>query len=350
MSVSATEGGAVRYRINVDNLAALAAIKQTQAGFGALDSSALASQRALGTQFGSTVRTATAGLNAFGLAGQSAGNRITGGLGTLAGGVLAYQVVRGVSSMVKAYSDFDYQMRLMWNNQPDMAASAFRKIENDAQVFAQKMGMNATDVAKALYNVTSVGFDAGKAMKSGGILDVASKLAIGNNTDINDITPVLTSTMQAYGWTEDDKNGLGQSEATRLGNAIQVAIRDGAVEAPEMAQSLQDVLPVSAQVGIKPEDILSAYATMTKSGFSGGQTADGLRMMVNELSQPNMRAGHYFAEATGGQSFQSYIAQGHTLQDALQTLGTYAQKAGISTMQVFSRIQAKHADIALTSK
>lgn len=347
------EGGGVRYRLTADISGAVAGLTAGQAllrqtgavgvtSLRSIDAAQMGLTRGLRGNFGATLRATRSEMDALGRTGATMGTRLSSGLGVLAGGMLVMGAIRGVQEISRAYKEFDDSMHLMWTNLPNMSQAAFDKVSVQAQNFAQNHALLANDVATALYDVTSVGFDPDKAMQKGGILNVASDTALAGDASLPDTTKAIITTLNTYGLTADD--------AAMVSDKLFVAVRDGDVRFSDLAQTLSTLTPIAAQTGVGLDDVSASVATLTKMGFTAGETMTNMRMAFSELSKPSFKAGQFFVDASGGQTFQQYIADGHSVIDAMALIKKHMGETGKSAVEVFTRIQGAQAFMALSSQ
>lgn len=352
MSGPVTEGGAVRYRVIVDNTGAIIGLRQTsevlratgaagRAHLGAIDTAASSLARNLRGNLGYSIRSARNEMDMLGRSGATTGQMLSSGLGVLAGGYLVTRAIAGVKDIVSTYADFDRQMRLMWTNLPYMTEQAFEETSHQAEAFAKKMALTGGDVAKSLYDVTSVGFDPNKAMQKGGILDVSANAALAGDAELPDVNKAIISTLNTY--------GLHASKAEEVSNKLFATVRDGDVRFADLAQVLSDVTPIAAQSGVSLNDVGASVAVLTKMGFTAGESVDNLRMMISELDKTNSKAGQTFINATG-KTFPDFMRAGHSVGEAMQALTKYTNAHGQEAVETFSRIQGAQAFMALSSE
>jgi TP901 family phage tail tape measure protein len=141
---------------------------------------------------------------------------------------------------------------------------------------AQATGQDPSGLATALYQVLSAGKAA--ASQAFPILTQAAKGAALGMGDVQDISKLLVSTMNAYG-----PKTISAGEAM---DTLTQATHDSAAEADALAGSLGPVIGVAAQVGVSFQDVTAAIATATNQGISAERAATGLRFLLQSLAAP----------------------------------------------------------------
>lgn len=150
---------------------------------------------------------------------------------------------------------------------------------NDILVMAPKLGKAPQELAEALYFVTSAGIKGADAMK---VLELSGKASAAGLGETKDVADVVTSAMNAYG----SKN-LSASRATDI---LTAAVREGKVEASELASTMGDVLPIASEMGVSFEDVAGAQASMTKTGTPAAEASTALKSILSGLIKPSKQA------------------------------------------------------------
>ena len=142
-----------------------------------------------------------------------------------------------------------------------------------------KVGKAPTELAKALYFITSAGIDDAKAMD---VLTQSAKAASAGLGDTQIVADAVTSALNAYA----DSN-LDAGTATGI---LVAAVREGKGEANEIAPALGRVIPIAAQLGISFDQVSAALAAQTLVGFDAAESATNLAGIMTALLKPSEQA------------------------------------------------------------
>lgn len=147
------------------------------------------------------------------------------------------------------------------------------------------IGRGPTELAKALFVVTSAGARGAEALE---IVERAGKAAALGLGETKDIARLVTAALQAYG-----KEGLTAAAATDTLIAI---VRKGNFEASELASVLGRVLGTAQSVGVSFQQAGAFIATFTKLGVPAAEAVTALRGILNSM----LRVSGPAAEALAG--------------------------------------------------
>ena len=138
-----------------------------------------------------------------------------------------------------------------------------------------KLGKSPRELAEALFVVTSAGQRGANAMK---ILKKAAKASALGLGETKEIARAVTSAMNAYG-----EENLDASRATDI---LTATVREGNLEASELAPVLGRVIGMASQLGISFEEVGASIATFTRLGVDSSEAVVGLRGIMNTLIRP----------------------------------------------------------------
>lgn len=93
--------------------------------------------------------------------------------------------------------------------------------------------------------------------------------------ETKDIANAVTSAMQAY-----EKSGLTASRATDI---LTATVREGKLEAADLAPVIGRVLPLASQLGISFSNLGANIATFTRLGVDADEAVTGLRGVLQAL-------------------------------------------------------------------
>lgn len=136
-----------------------------------------------------------------------------------------------------------------------------------------------TDLANALYIVSSAGLSASQVMP---VLRAAAEGAAVGMGDVSTVGSTLTTILNDY-----HKSGMSAAQAMDI---LSEAIRQGKAEPADYAVNLGTVIPQAAQAGISFQDVAAAIATATNAGVSAARSITGLRYLIMSLTNPTAKA------------------------------------------------------------
>lgn len=172
-------------------------------------------------------------------------------------------------------------------------SSSFAKIENLVGITGQTLqdfkqgvldvsratGQTQADLADALFVITSAGIRGAEAIDVLTMSAKASEIGLG---ETKEVARGLTGVLQAYA-----KDGLTAANATDILTAI---VREGNLEAADLAPTLGRVVGIAAQLGISFEELGANIATFTRLGVPTEEAVVGLRGVMTTFLQPTTEA------------------------------------------------------------
>lgn len=172
-------------------------------------------------------------------------------------------------------------------------SSSFAKIENLVGITGQTLqdfkqgvldvsratGQTQADLADALFVITSAGIRGAEAIDVLTMSAKASEIGLG---ETKEVARGLTGVLQAYA-----KDGLTAANATDILTAI---VREGNLEASDLAPTLGRVVGIAAQLGISFEELGANIATFTRLGVPTEEAVVGLRGVMTTFLQPTTEA------------------------------------------------------------
>ena len=140
-------------------------------------------------------------------------------------------------------------------------------------------GKSASEAADALYFITSSGVAAADTMS---VLEASLKAAAIGLGDTATIANLLTSAMNSYGSAV-----LPASKATDI---LIASVREGKLEAADLANSMSRVLPISSEMGVGFDQVGAAFAAMSLNGTDANEAATQIRQILVSLLKPTKEA------------------------------------------------------------
>jgi TP901 family phage tail tape measure protein len=161
---------------------------------------------------------------------------------------------------------------------------AFRK---RVKAMSADVGKGPKELAEALFFITSAGLRGERALKALEFAAKGSAIGLGETKVVAD---ALTSAMNAFA-----KQGLTAERAT---DVLTLTVREGKVEADQLAGAVGKVLPIVAEVGGTFEDAGAFIATFTRVGADANIAATSLRGALTLLFKSG-KDGEAALRATG---------------------------------------------------
>ncbi|MBQ9008191.1 MAG: phage tail tape measure protein, partial [Clostridia bacterium] len=277
-------------------------------------------------------------------AGESAGKGIAGKLGgALAKGVAALGVGKMVTDAIMGASEFETTMAKVGTLFTG-TGEEFEALQSRIMGLSSETGMAATTLGEAAYSALS----ASVPMEDlGYILERSSKLAIAGFTDVDTALSATAKTMNAYGMT-------GEDAINRVQQVLIQTQNKGITTVGELGASLAQVTPTAAAMGVSFEQVGAAMSLMTARGTPTAQATTQLRSAIAELGKSGTKASKAFDKATkgtalAGKSFKQVMAEGHDLGEVMGLLQAYADKTGMSMVDLFSSIEGGNAAMMIAS-
>jgi len=157
-----------------------------------------------------------------------------------------------------------------------IAADEVKAWEGQVKELAGTYGKSAGEAADALFFITSAGIRGADATNT---LEAALKASAVGLGDVTTIADLATSAMNAYGAAV-----LPASAAT---DVMVAAVREGKLEASELAGSMGKVLPVASAMGVRFDEVGATFAAMSRTGTGASEAATSLRGILNTLLKPS---------------------------------------------------------------
>lgn len=201
------------------------------------------------------------------------GDSAAKGAKILAIGVLALGVATG-----KLSADFEYGMSKI-ATVADVQAVSIEKLSGGIRELSHETGQATADIQEGMYDAISAGVDTARAMD---FMSVATKVAKGGFTDTKTAVDGLTTTLNAYNESAD--------QANRIANEMMVAQNLGKTTFGEMAQSIGNVVPTSAALGVSTKELFSSMAVLTANGIKTSESVTGLKAAFSNIIKPTQEA------------------------------------------------------------
>lgn len=205
-------------------------------------------------------------LGTIGRGFQSAGRSLTLGL--------TLPLVAAATAVVKLGVDFEKEMTKI-QTLVGIAGDKVEVMGEQVLDLAKTTAKGPQELAKALFVVTSAGARGAVAME---ILEQAAKASAIGLGDTAEIARAVTSAVNAY--------GVANLDATRATEILVATVREGNLEASDLAGSLGRVIGIAANVGLTFDQVGAFIATFTRVGVSAEEAVTSLRGALSILVKP----------------------------------------------------------------
>lgn len=221
-------------------------------------------------QFQSGIAKATTRMKAFSASMKSIGASITTNF------TMPFALLGGYSA--KLALDFDKSMTKI-RTLVGISGKEVARFADSVKDLSTKTGIGATELADALFDLTSAGLRGDDALKA---LEMAAKASAVGLGETKAIAGALSGVLNAYA----DSN-LDAATATDI---LLKTVREGKLEAESLAPVLGRVTPLAATLGVSFEEVGASIATFTRLGVSAEEAATGLRGVMSALIKPTSQA------------------------------------------------------------
>ena len=242
---------------------------------------------------------------------------------------LTLPLVAAAVATVKLGSDFSREMTKI-QTLVGLTEGTVKSMSKAVLALAKTTAVGPQELARALFVVTSAGQRGAEAMV---ILEQAAKASAIGLGDTAEIARAVTSAVNAYGI-----ENLSAAAATDI---LVATVREGNLEAGELASSLGRVIGIAAEVGVTFAEVGGFIATFTRVGVSAEEAVTSLRGALNILQKTPTKA---TVEALD--KIQFSIAELRTevqekgLAPAFIDLIKRLKEAGIQVAEVFPNVRA----------
>ncbi|WP_416487392.1 phage tail tape measure protein [Brachyspira hyodysenteriae] len=261
--------------------------------------------------------------------------------GSLATKSLTVPIAAGTTAFAlatKKATDFDNGMREVLTLLPKLGSEGFESLKQETLAFSKEIGKVPEEVVPALYQSLSAGVPRENVFD---FLKTAAEASVAGVAELETSVDGLTSVTNAYGTEVLNVN--------RASDIMFQTVKLGKTDFTQLSKSLFNVIPTASALGVQFEDIGAAIAVMTAQGTPTSVATTQIRQALVELNKEGTAASIAFEELTG-KIFKDFIAEGGTLQEALQMMSEAADKNNKDISSMFSSVEAGNAALALSGK
>jgi TP901 family phage tail tape measure protein len=212
----------------------------------------------------------------------------------------------------------------------------FQTLQDEAAELSKKFNIPLPQVAEGLYQTISDQFTS--VTERTDIMQAAMMLARVGVMDLGDSVKLLTGTLNAY--------GMASSEAMIVAAKFFETIKLGRVRGKELSDTIGQVIPIAAQVGVSLDEVAAAYVSMTIGGLDAHKSATGLRQAMVAFLKPSEDMKKVLREL--GYSNAEQIIQAEGFMGALQSVGDASRNMASEIGKSFRNVRALTAELSLT--
>ena len=218
-----------------------------------------------------------------------------------------------------------------------VSAKEVSKMGEAAKRMATDTGKSSNEAAEALFYITSAGLRGEKAM---GVLEASLKAAAVGLGETKTIADLSTSALNAYG-----EANLSATGATDI---LTAAVREGKLEASQLASSMGGVIPIASNMGVSFDEVAAAMASMSRTGTNAAEGATQLNAILASLKKPTSNAVQALNEmGMSTESVQKSLREDGLLS-TLEMLQNKLKQTGKDTTAIFPNIRALKGVLDLT--
>lgn len=255
-----------------------------------------------------------------------------------------------ILSTAEAAAEFSIALGRIQTISEEATRMGLIPLGDKVEQLAVKWGQSLSGMAEAVY--TSVSDQMGTIggynvdipgsgesfQKALQFVDDAGKFGRAAVTPIEDSAKVLASVANSY--------QMGAGAATQIGAQLFKTIELGRVTGPEMADTLGRIMPLGAETGVRPEELMAGVAHLTIQGLKASEAYTLLSNVMLKIIRPTKALKQEF-EALGITS-QKLAVQGRGLQGFLEFVTERSGTAASEIGDLFNQIRGTRGVLALT--
>jgi TP901 family phage tail tape measure protein len=282
------------------------------------------------SKLNNALTTANSKLQAFGKKMQSVGRSMTT--------KLTLPIVAAGVAATKMAMDFDKSMSQI-ESLVGVAADEVERMGETAKKMAIDTGRSANEAAEALFFITSAGL---KGSNATDVLNASLKAAAVGLGETKTIADLATSAMNAYGATN-----LSATNATDI---LVASVREGKLEASELAGAMGGVIPIASNMGVGFDEVGAALAAMSRTGTNAAVGATQLTAILASIKKPTVQSAEaMLALGTSQEQISQSLAE-KGLMPTLLDLSSRLKATGMDATAIFPNIRALKGVLDLTGK
>jgi len=282
------------------------------------------------SKLNNALSSASSKLQAFGSKMQSVGRSMST--------KLTLPIVAAGAAATKLALDFDKSMTQI-ESLVGIAADKVSEMGETAKKMATDTGRSANEAAEALFFITSAGLRGADATDTLSASLKAAAVGLGETKTIADLA---TSAMNAY--------GVENLNATGATDILVAAVREGKLEASELAGAMGGVIPIASNMGVSFAEVGAAMAAMSRTGTNAAVGATQLTAILASIKKPTMQSAEAMLALGTSQEEIAQSLEQKGLMPTLLDLSKRLKQTGMDASAIFPNIRALKGVLDLTGK
>lgn len=282
------------------------------------------------SKLNNALSSASSKLQAFGSKMQSVGRTMSTRL--------TLPLVAAGAAATKMAFDFDKSMSQI-ESLVGIAADSVKEMGETAKKMAVDTGRSANEAAEALFFITSAGLRGSDATDTLSASLKAAAVGLGETKTIADLA---TSAMNAY--------GVENLNATGATDILVASVREGKLEASELAGAMGGVIPIASNMGVSFAEVGAAMAAMSRTGTNAAVGATQLTAILASIKKPTMQSAEAMLALGTSQEEIAQSLEQKGLMPTLMDLSARLEQTGMDASAIFPNIRALKGVLDLTGK
>ena len=182
-----------------------------------------------------------------------------------------------ITKTVGAAVEFE-RITAQLQTQIGLSSGAVGQIRGEINELAVTVGIANTELAGAAFAIQSAGL---RGREAGEALEIAGMLAAIGLGNARDIGLSASAALTAY--------AASNLTAAEAGDVLLATVREGNLEASQLAGALGQALPISSALGVSFAELGASVAQYTRLGLSASEATTGVRAAMSALLNPAVR-------------------------------------------------------------
>ena len=282
------------------------------------------------SKLNNALSSASSKLQAFGSKMQSVGRSMST--------KLTLPIVAAGAAATKLALDFDKSMTQI-ESLVGIAADKVSEMSETAKKMATDTGRSANEAAEALFFITSAGLRGADATDTLSASLKAAAVGLGETKTIADLA---TSAMNAY--------GVENLNATSATDILVASVREGKLEASELAGAMGGVIPLASNMGVEFNEVGAALAAMSRTGTNAAVGATQLTAILASIKAPTVQSAEAMLALGTSQEEIAQSLEQKGLMPTLLDLSNRLKQTGMDAKAIFPNLRALKGVLDLTGK
>lgn len=205
------------------------------------------------------------------------------------------------------------------------------------RVMSMQYGKSAEDLSRGLYDILSAAVPAEHALN---LLNIATKAAVAGLTDVSTSVDVMTSVMNAYGYSV--------SQMAEVSDIMFKAVVRGKFRYEDLASALGYITPIAAQAGVSFAELAAAISSATRQGQHVDMVSRGLALSIQNIIKPGKAAADAAEEL--GIDLSLAALQGQGLEGFLKNLAVATKGNAAAISEIIPNMRSYRVAMVLASR